>query len=433
MTERTIIMSHKELERITVVERCTTKALRQQEGAGLLGISTRQLRRLIKRFRENGVAGLASQHRGHLSNNRIAEAVRLQTLELVRSDYLDFGPTLAHEYLTEQHGLAFSVETLRQWMIVDGLWYAKQHRANIHQSRARRDCYGELIQIDGSPHDWFEGRRDKCTLIVFIDDATGKLMQCYFSPTETTESYMMALSDYLNNHGRPLALYSDRHSIFSVNSKGKEHELTQFRRATKAFDIELILAKTPQAKGRVERVNKTLQDRLVKALRLANISSIDEANAFLPSFINDFNQRFAVTPKSVENLHRSVIQDDQEKYAILSLQTTRRLTKNLTISYKGIELQLKSYGKGYRLRHQQVTVCEHFDGEISLYCEGKSLIYERFDKGQKAPLIASEKELETIMAKIRKEKIEKPKYKPSITHPWRQYPQYSKKEDVIIT
>lgn len=412
-------MSKKELDRLSVVEMCAGKALRQREGARLLGISVRQLRRLIKSFRAEGASGLASKHRGRPSNNKITEAVRQQALELVRAHYSDFGPTLAHEYLTEQHGLKFSVETLRQWMIADGIWQAKQHRASIHQSRARRACYGELIQIDGSPHDWFEGRADKCTLIVFIDDATGKLMQCHFAPTETTEAYMTTLASYLDNHGRPLALYSDRHSIFSVNTKGREHEQTQFGRTMKALDIEMILAKTPQAKGRVERANKTLQDRLVKALRLANVSNINEANAFLPQFIEDFNQRFANPPRNSENLHRTVNQSTEELRAILSLQTTRKLTKNLTISYQGIEFQLQGYGKGYRLRHKEVTVCEHFDGEISLYCEGKQLAYKRFEKGQKAPPILSEKELDATMTDIKKKA--KTKNKPAANHPWRKY------------
>ena len=249
-------------------------------------------------------------------------------------------------------------------------------------------------------------------------------MTCHFSPNESTESYMHALSYYLDLHGRPLALYSDKHGVFKVNHKGKEHELTQFGRAIKEFGIDPIFAKTPQAKGRVERVNKTLQDRLVKALRLANISSIEEANKFLPTFIKDFNNRFSVEPRNEENVHRPLQHSKTEKLAVLSIQTTRKLTKNLTISYNCIEFQLVGYGKGYRLQHKDITVCEHFNGDIELHCVGKKLDYKCFKRGT-APKIVSRKELDAVMIAIKAKN--KTKYKPAINHPWRQ-PFSTKKE-----
>jgi transposase len=234
-------MSIKELDRLDIIKKCADKTLSQDCGSSQLSISERHLRRLVSSFRLHGVDALISKHRGRPPNNKISDAVRTQALSLIHDKYSDFGPTLAHEYLTEQHGLKFSVETLRQWLIDDGIWKAKQTKCKVHQSRERRPCYGELIQIDGSPHDWFEGRADKCSLLVFIDDATGKLMTCHFAPSESTESYMHALSDYLDMHGRPLALYSDKHGVFKVNHKGKEHELTQFGRAIKEFGIDPII------------------------------------------------------------------------------------------------------------------------------------------------------------------------------------------------
>ena len=424
---RTITMSRKELDRLDIVKRCADKTLSQDCGSKKLSISDRHLRRLVSSFRLHGVDGLISKHRGKPPNNKISDAVRTQALKLIHEKYSDFGPTLAHEYLTEQHGFTFSVETLRQWMIVDGVWKAKKTKCKIHQSRERSPSYGELIQIDGSPHDWFEGRADKCSLLVFIDDATGKLMTCHFAPSESTESYMNALSNYLDTHGRPLALYSDRHGVFKVNHKGKEHELTQFGRAIEEFGIQSIFAKTPQAKGRVERANKTLQDRLVKALRLANISSIEEANKFLPEFMDDYNNRFSREPISKENAHRPVQHTKEEQLSVLSIQTTRKLTKNLTISYNSIEFQLVGYGKGYRLQHKDVTVCEHFNGDIELHCADKKLKYKCFKKGT-APRIVSRKELDATMVTIKANN--KTKYKPAIDHPWRQ-PQAIRKERVM--
>lgn len=411
-------MSTKELERLKIIEKCVSKELSQKNGAKQLNVTDRHLRRLVRSFRVKGVDGLVNQRRGQKPNNKIIDTVRTQTLDMIHKKYPDFGPTLAHEYLTEQHGFRNSVETLRQWMISDGVWKPKHKACKVHQSRERRPCYGELIQIDGSPHDWFEGRADKCSLLVFIDDATGKLMSCHFAPSESTESYMHALSNYLDTHGRPLVLYSDKHGVFKVNHKAKEHKLTQFSRALKEFDIEIIFAKTPQAKGRVERANKTLQDRLVKALRLEGINSIEEANKFLPSFIEKHNKRFAVEPRNKEDMHRLLNHSQAEKKTILSIQETRKLTKNLTISYNSKELQLTGYGKGYRLQHKQVTVCHHFDGNIELYCEGKNLSYKSFDKG-KAPKVASRKGLDSIMNNIKKEK--QISYKPAKNHPWRQY------------
>lgn len=413
-------MSIKELDRLEIVKKCANKELSQSNGAKQLNITARHLRRLIKGFRINGVESLISKHRSKQPNNKIPDEICKQVLSLIHEKYYDFGPTLAHEYITQQHGYTFCVETLRKWMIADGIWKPKQKSCKVHQCRDRRSCHGELIQIDGSPHDWFEGRADKCNLLVFIDDATGKLMTCLFSPSESTESYMSALSDYLDNHGRPLAFYSDMHGVFKVNHKGKEHELTQFGRALKEFDIEPIFAKTPQAKGRVERANKTLQDRLVKALRLANISNIDDANKFLPSFIDNYNNRFSVKPRNEENLHRPIKHSEAEKPAVLSIQTSRKLTKNLTISYNSTEYQLVGYGKGYRLQHKTINVCEHFNGEIELYHENRKLNYKCFKKG-KAPRIVTRKDLDTTLTTIKNSK--KIKYKPAQNHPWRQYQQ----------
>lgn len=270
----------------------------------MLDLSLRQVKRLCKGYKEAGASALASKRRGRPSNNRLPAQATAKARGLLRANYYDFGPTLAHEKLSETHGLRLSVESVRQLMISEGLWKPRRARqAVIHQLRERRSRVGELIQIDGSPHDWFEGRAPRCTLLVMVDDATSRLMHMQFVEAETTFNYFEAVRAYIARHGKPRAFYSDKFSVFRVNIPAAltGTGLTQFGRAMKELGIELICAHSPQAKGRVERANQTLQDRLVKELRLRAISSVGAANAYLPEFIADFNSRFAVSPRSGED------------------------------------------------------------------------------------------------------------------------------------
>ncbi len=286
MIKETVTMSHKELDRLHIIQESLNRHITQEQAAARIGISIRQVKRLVQRYRNEGPSGLVSRRRGKRPNNSFSTEFRATVISLLKGRYADFGPTLACEKLREIHGLCLSIETLRKWMVEEGIWRERRRKfARIYQRRMRRPSYGELIQIDGSPHDWFEGRGPKCTLIVFIDDATSALMALRFAPAETTRAYMETLRGYLNDHGVPLALYSDRHSIFRVNNPEREGELTQFTRAIKTLGIEPIHANSPQAKGRVERANQTLQDRLVKEMRLQGISDIETANAWLPTFI----------------------------------------------------------------------------------------------------------------------------------------------------
>ena len=250
---------------------------------------------------------MVSKKRGVPPNRRLSEKTKRQAIDLIGAHYRDFGPTLASEKLAELHGLDLSTESTRQLMIEAAYWQPRKGAGiRVHPMRERRARLGELIQIDGSPHDWFEGRGERCTLLVFIDDATGRLMQLRFAPTETTLGYMRVLHDHILAHGLPVALYSDKHSIFRVNAKDADTEAeTQFSRAARELGIECIHAHSPQAKGRVERANQTLQDRLVKEMRLAGISGMDSANAWLPGFTADFNRRFAVTPRDSQDAHRA--------------------------------------------------------------------------------------------------------------------------------
>lgn len=421
MAEGCITMSQKEADRLAVIQAVIGKQLTQRAAAGQLGLGVRQVKRLVRRYRDQGATGLVSGHRGRRPNNAIADAVRQEVLDTVRERYADFGPTLAWEKLTGQHGFTLSVETLRQWMTADGLWQPKgRKRARIHQRRARRPCLGELVQVDGSPHDWFEGRGARCTLIVFIDDATSQLLALRFAPAETTQAYMETLGHYLGEHGRPVALYSDKHSIFRVNHPEREGELTQFSRALKTLDIEPIHANTPQAKGRVERANQTLQDRLVKELRLRGIGDIEAANAFLPEFIADYNDRFAVQPRDPVNAHRPVLHEADELALILRPHHTRKLSKNLTLQFQNREYQLQGQGRGYRLRGANVTVCAGFDGAVTLLHQGRSLPYRLLAEGEAPIPLDDEKSVHQTVEQAKSRQAARPGHKPPPDHAWRQ-------------
>ena len=329
-------MSAKELNRLEVMQKLSERRMSQKEAGQILHLSTRQIKRLQRVYRQKGAAGLVSKHRGRKSNNRLAEEVKKQALNLLKTKYKGFGPTLAHEKLVEKDKLKLSDESVRQLMIAANLWKPrKAKKVVVHQLRERRACFGELIQIDGSEHDWFEGRADRCVLLVFIDDATGRLVQLRFVESESFFSYAQAAESYFKQYGKPVAFYSDKHSIFRVNvpSSGSGDALTQFGRAMLELDIEIICANTPQAKGRVERVIQTLQDRLPKEMRLRGIDSRAQGNAYLPEFLQDFNARFGEEPRSSVDAHRP-LSAKEDLARILTWQETRTLSKNLTLNFK---------------------------------------------------------------------------------------------------
>jgi transposase len=369
-------MSQRELTRLEVIQRVKRKTLKQGQAAELLSLSVRQVKRLCKAYQVSGAAGLISKRRGQPSNNRLPEKTINKAQQLLRSRYHDFGPTLATEKLAIE-GVSLSVETVRQLLIGEGLWKAKVvRRPVIHQLRERRARCGELVQIDGSPHDWFEGRAPKCTLLVFVDDATSRLMYLQFVEAETTFNYFAGVRSYLTEFGKPLAFYSDKFGVFRVNIPNalSGTGLTQFGRALKELDIELICAHSPQAKGRVERANQTLQDRLSKELRLRDISSLESANAYLPEFIAAYNARFAVAPRSEESAHRPLGKgEDLER--VLTLCERRSLSKNLTLSYNNVIYQIKTKRSAYTMRKAQVEVREKHTGEITIEYKQRPLEY----------------------------------------------------------
>lgn len=374
----------KELERLDVIQAVSRGELQVWLAADRLGLSSRQINRLVNRFHSQGPAGLISKHRGHQGNRRLPQHVLQLALEIIIEKYSDFGPTLACEKLREVHNINLAKETVRRLMTNANLWITRKKRApKIQQPRLRRSCVGELIQIDVSDHDWFEGRAPRCTLLVFVDDATSRLMRLHFTSAESTFSYFEITRAYIEQHGKPLALYSDKASVFRVNAKaasgGDGH--TQFARAMHELKIETFCANTSSAKGRVERAHLTLQDRLVKEMRLQGISSMAEGNAFAPSFIADFNARFAKPPKNDLDVHRTV-HVNENLDDIFTWREERCVSKNLTIQYNKEMYLIEDSDLARRYRGHYIETYQFPDGRVELRVNDgtTSLPYSIYDK-----------------------------------------------------
>lgn len=370
-------MSKRELERYTVMRQLEEQLISRQQAALALDLSERQVRRLWKDFQHLGAAGLISKRRGQPSNRAIKADRRAHIMELVSTHYPDFGPTLACEYLQREHGCTISSETLRQWMIASGMWKPKVKRTRRHHSRDRRPRLGELIQIDGSTHDWFEGRSDKCTLIAFIDDARSQVMAARFFEAETSAAYLALLKQYISRHGKPWSLYSDRHAIFTKHDP-EDPDPTQYGRAVLQLNIESIHARSPQAKGRIERLFQTLQDRMVKAMRLEGIDDMQSANAWLDGYIQRHNEQFAVQPMQAEDAHKPFLGTPAELARICALIHTRTLNKAGNCKFHGDILQVIGQQHTLPKRSIKVQVIEHTHGEMELMYQGRSLPFKAF-------------------------------------------------------
>lgn len=415
-------MSAKEIDRIGIIERLTSGEIMVKQASEMLRLSTRQVKRLKKRFRLFGSIGLIHKSRGKTSNRQIPRVEIEKAIKIVSDRYSDFGPTFALEKLKENHGVTFGRETLRKTMIEKGIWKTKKKRyVVVHQQRKRREREGELVQVDGSPYLWFENRGPYCTLLVFVDDATGKLKHLMFAKAETTNNYFMAVDAYIRKFGKPQALYSDKHGVFRVNTRRGEtasvddnNGLTQFGRALKELGISLIFANSPQAKGRVEKINGTLQDRLVKEIRLRGISSIAEGNVYLNEFMVSYNRKFAVCARDKQDGHRPLLESEKLEDILLT-KSTRILSKNLEFVYKSGMYQVRFDRPPYSMRHARVVVFEDWSGNIRVHYKGKNL---KFEIAQRLPglKIADSKEVYQEVEKI----IRKP-WKPAENHPWRNY------------
>jgi hypothetical protein len=344
-------MSYKDLDRLVVLKKVMAKELTQLEASRLLHIGDRQIRKLLSRLKGEGPQGIVSRLIGRRGNRNKPTEFKQCILALLKERYEGFGPTLAAEKLLEIETLKVSNETIRQWMIANHLWIPRKKRIKQHLPRHRRPCFGELIQCDGSPHHWFGEEEPEANATVFIDDATGIMTGLFFSPTETLEGYFKTLEQHLGKYGRPRALYTDKYTVFrSPKGTGK----TQMQIALQGLEIELILANSPQAKGRVERSNRTLQDRLTKEFRLRGIRSIEEANKYAGEFVERFNEKFSKKPMSEFNAHRPLEGYDLPR--ILCRKEERTLNLSGIFQFNKIHYQVQGVSELRKLNRKRIEI-----------------------------------------------------------------------------
>ena len=377
-----IEMSREEIDRAHVLRDYFKRRISAEDAGRLMGVTRRQVFRLARAYRAGGAAALVSKRRGRSSNRSYPPAVRTKALALIRANYDDFGPTLAAEKLAERHDLRLGVETVRRWMMAEELWQdRRRRRERVYQPRYRRPCRGELVQIDGSEHWWFEERSPQCTLLAFVDDATSRLMHAQFVPSESTFDYFRATRAYLARYGKPIAFYSDKHAVFRVNAKEARagSGLTQFGRALSELNVEIICANAPQSKGRVERCFGTLQDRLVKEMRLEGIDTIEAANTFLPGFLEAHNARFARAPLDETDKHRPLaLHDDLD--ATFAWKEERTVSTSLTVQYDRVLFLLEQTEVARELARKRVQIWDYPDGRLEIRHKGVALPYRTFDK-----------------------------------------------------
>lgn len=387
MRQETFPLSQKELQRVSVLSTCIKGDLACARAAELLCLSVRQVKRLKKRLREDGAAALAHANRGRPSHRRLSDKTRQVVLRLARSKYLGFNDHHLAEKLTEVEGLRLSRETLRRLLRKEGLGSPRRRRAPAHRQRrppvARE---GQLVQLDGSPHDWLEGRGPRLTVLGMQDDASGKILAAQFFLAETTEGYFHLLQSLLRRYGVPTAFYGDRNGIFVRNDShwSLEEELagqrqpTEFGRALAALGVTFIAAQSPQAKGRVERLWGVLQDRLCSELRLANACDIDAANAILRKFIRDYNRRFARTPRESANAWRPAPEDLQRICAFLH---ERIVSNDNVVQWEGRRLQIPPQNRRFSFAGAKVQLYQTLDGHVSLYYGDTRLEHTNFSGG----------------------------------------------------
>ena len=407
-------LSGKERRRLEVLSKVKRGDIRLTKAAELLGVCYRQVLRIWQRYEAEGSAGLKHGLRDRVSNRRIEAGRRERVLELYQAKYGDFGPTLAVEYLRRYDGEDLSEETLRRWLMAAGLWQARRQGARHRKWRERRAHWGEMVQMDGSEHDWFEGRRDRASLMVLIDDATNWTYARFFE-SETTAAAMSVFAEYVGLYGLPRALYVDRDSIYETTRDSTVEEalkdvgpLTQFGRAMRELEVELILARSPQAKGRVERRHGVFQDRFVKALRLKKIDTLEGANEYLArEFLQELNDRFSVAARSEADLHRPPGRGVRLEH-VLSYQEERVVQNDWTVSWCSRIFQLDERHRKLSLARKKILVSELLDGTIRLTSRGKNLRWIELPE-RPAPAMRA--------AKGPREK--KAPYKPAASHPWR--------------
>jgi hypothetical protein len=405
-----VAMSQRERDVLKVMQGVLDGARTQAEAARLLGRSTRQVRRLQRRLEADGDGALVHGLRGRPSNHRADPDLRRRVLRAYRQRYPDFGPTLASEKLSGE-GLPVGAETLRRWLLAAGLWERKRQRDPHRSRRPRRSCFGELVQMDASIHDWLEGRGESVVLIAMIDDATSRVAARFY-PAGTVETHLDLLGTWLRQHGRPRAIYTDRHSIFEPQDKGRAlpDGVTQFGRALSELDVELIRAHSPQAKGRVERLFGTLQDRWVKELRLARVRTLDRANALLTRLVPEYNRRFTRVARRPTDAHRR-LGPGHRLEAILSVQAERVVSNDYVVRFESRLYQLlKPVYAGER--GGRVVIERRLDGTLWMRFRGHYLNYRQAAAG-------IEPDREPAPAAVPSAARPSGPSRPAANHPWR--------------
>ncbi|MEO7862321.1 MAG: ISNCY family transposase [Nitrospirales bacterium] len=405
--EDRVIMSVKELRRVHVIRQTMEKQLTQVQAGVVLGLTTRHIRRLIERVVQAGDQGLAHRGRGKPSNRRIPDKVKAMMLKLYEQQYGDFGPTLAAEKLAERHGVAVNAETLRGWLLAKGVTHFQRRKRPHRAWRERKTLVGELVQLDGSHHDWFEGRGPRCVLMAYIDDASSRVFARFYE-YEGTIPAMDSFTRYVTRYGIPLAVYADKHTTYQSPAPPTVDEqlvgvkpTSQFGRALDELGVELIPAHSPQAKGRVERLFKTFQDRVIKEMRLADVSTLDAANQFLRGYLPIYNQRFAVPPAQATDLHRPK-RAGGDLNRILCIKTTRCLRRDWTVAHHGQLYQVRT-----NVRATHVMVEERVDGTMRITHHGRPLDYHAIPA-------RPERVAEPPKAQVTRRPV-----KPTSAHPWR--------------
>lgn len=429
-----IMMSQKELKRLHIIHKVLDKEMTQREAAPMIGLTDRQIRRIIKRIRKRGEDGICHGGRGRASNRRLPKKVKSKVIRLYREKYADFGPTLASEKLLERDRIQVSESTLRRWFKAADVSYPTRGRRPHRQWRERKLHFGEMVQMDGSHHDWFEGRGPRCVLMAYTDDATGEVYARFYE-YEGTLPALDGLKRYIEEYGIPLSVYLDRHTTYKSTAKTTIEEelhdtkpMSQFERALAELGVEVIHAYSPQAKGRVERLFGTFQDRVVKEMRLAGINDIQTANAFLEGYLPIYNQRFTVAAVGLADLHRPVSCMNGLD-GVLCIKVDRTVRNDFTISYEGKRYQIDS-----SIRARKVTVEERTDGYLHITYQGTPLKYREIPargathvQSLSTPILSRDggKDGSCRQRNIRR------KTKPALDHPWRRGLKWSPKENTL--
>lgn len=405
--EDRIIMSVKELRRLHVIQQVLERKMKQVQAAEVLGLTDRQIRRLVKRVGVEGERGLVHRSRGRPSNRAMDRKVKARVLRLYQAQYSDFGPTLAAEKLTERDRIKISDETLRLWLKQALVDYPRRRKRAHRQWRERKRYCGQMVQMDGSHHNWLEGRGPACVLMGYVDDATGRVFGRFYE-YEGTVPALDSFKRYIGRHGIPVAVYLDKHTTYKSTAQATIEEqlegkrpMSQFERALDELGVEVLHAHSPQAKGRVERLFGTFQDRLIKEMRLAEIKTIEQANEFLAGYLPIYNRRFTVKPAEAVDLHRSA-PSPRDLEGILCIKTERVLRNDFTIAYKGNLYQIESPTKA-----KKVTIQDRLGGSMWVLHQGQPLRYQQI---MTRPLKASEPST-TLLSRPRARK-------PLANHPW---------------